>query len=160
MVTSKLSLGTISTSFGMLQYKRSPDNLKCNRVDEYGLKRHGCGHKDLAPICEERVLLEWLNSDFIPWNGKIFEFSKNFNAIWFGIENNPYAEISGRLRAVWLKISSKMWYRYSWPCIWDKSFKIAVFSKTKSCSGFSMKNCWTVFLCYPRFSTTLELCVF
>ena len=102
----------------------------------------------------------WLNSDFIPWNGKIFEFSKNFNAIWFGIENNPYAEISGRLRAVWLKISSKMWYRYSWPCIWDKSFKIAVFSKTKSCSGFFMKNCWTVFIFSPRFSSTLELRVF
>ena len=29
--------------------------------------------------------LHWLNSEFIPWNGKIFEFSKNFIAIWFGI---------------------------------------------------------------------------
>ena len=28
---------------------------------------------------------ERLNSEFIPWNGKIFVFQKNFIAIWFGI---------------------------------------------------------------------------
>ena len=30
---------------------------------------------------ENRASLEWLNSDFIPKNGKIFEFPKNVIAI-------------------------------------------------------------------------------
>ena len=102
----------------------------------------------------------WLNSEFIPWNGKIFEFQKNFIAIWFGIQYYPYAEILGRLRAVCPKKSSKTWYRYRRPCIWEKSFKIELFTKNKSCSGFSMKNCWTVKFFVPRFSSTLEYRVF
>ena len=103
---------------------------------------------------------EWLNSEFIPWNGKIFEFQKIFFAIWFGIQYYPYAEILGRLRAVCPKKSSKTWYRYRRPCIWEKSFKIELFTKNKSCSGFSMKNCWTVKFFVPRFSSTLEYRVF
>ena len=101
-----------------------------------------------------------LNSEFIPRNGKIFELQKNFIAIWFGIQYYPYAEILGRLRAVCPKKSSKTWYRYRRPCIWEKSFKIELFTKNKSCSGFSMKNCWTVKFFVPRFSSTLEYRVF
>ena len=32
---------------------------------------------------------EWLDSDFIPENGNIFEFRKNFIAILFVIKNEP-----------------------------------------------------------------------
>ena len=62
-----------------------------------------------------------LNSDFIPWIGKIFEFPKNFIAIWLGIYYYPHAEILIRLRAVCAKIWSKTWYRYRPVCIWQNS---------------------------------------
>ena len=77
------------------------------------------------------VFQQWLNSDFIPKNGNIFEFPKNVNAIWFSIEYYPYGEILGHLRAVCRKISSKTCYRYRPACIWQNSFKIQDFSKLK-----------------------------
>ena len=44
--------------------------------------------------CEHGVVsqfwsYEWLDSDFIPENGKIFEFQKNFMAILFGLKMSP-----------------------------------------------------------------------
>ena len=57
VVKSKLSVETISISLWMLLYKWSP--IIWNVVnEEYGLKRLWCGHKNLVPICEGRVLLE------------------------------------------------------------------------------------------------------
>ena len=77
------------------------------------------------------LIMKWLNSDFIPRNGKIFEFPKNFIAIWFGIWHHSYAEILGRLHAVCAKIWPKTCYRYRPVCIWQNSFKIKDFSKLK-----------------------------
>ena len=157
--------------FGLLSYHRVPpyymshnmsNMLKTNSSFRPSDKCSACLHH-LPLIYKDGVndnTVYWLNSEFIPWNGKIFEFQKKFIAIWFGIQYYPYAEILGRLRAVCPKKSSKTWYRYRRPCIWRKSFKIELFTKNKSCSGFSMKNCWTVKFFVPRFSSTLEYRVF
>ena len=50
------------------------------------------------------IWLDWLDSDFIPKNCKIFDFEKKFMALLFGIKNEPYTGIL-RLGKVFLKIS-------------------------------------------------------